>query len=91
MLGADADPNLAGGFKFGVVNGSDNAVVVQMFGEGARVHITNSLPHHRRHCCRHHQKTHHRRHRRRTSRRHCPSRHRYKKYPAGSGEKISVK
>ena len=35
---ADADPDLAGGLVFGITNRRDNFVVVQMFGEGSRVH-----------------------------------------------------
>jgi hypothetical protein len=38
VFGTDADADLAGGFEFGIANGGDNAVVMQMFGEGVRVH-----------------------------------------------------
>ena len=38
VFGADADADLAGGLVFGVTNRRDNFVVVQVFGEGSRVH-----------------------------------------------------
>jgi len=38
VFGADTDPDLAGGLVFSIMNRCDDAIVVQMFGEGSRVH-----------------------------------------------------